>query len=80
MLLGTTTVYSALTWWWGRHPTVGWSRLEVVHGVATPSVPGQAGGVVLPHVLLQLLEHIVQVLYPLHMDLVLLPAESFVLH
>lgn len=68
-----------LTWWRRRHTTVGWSRLEVVHGIAPPSVPWQAGGVVFPHILLQLLEDVVPILYPLHMYLVLLPAGKHIL-
>lgn len=80
VLFDTTALPVVLTWWWGRDAAVGGSRLEVVHGVAAPSVPGEAGGVVLPHILLQLLPHIVQVLDPFHMDLVLLPENTHTSH
>lgn len=76
VLPDTTALPAVLTWWWGRDAAVGGSRLEVVHGVAAPSVPREAGGVVLPHILLQLLPHIVQVLDPFHVDLVLLPENT----
>lgn len=60
------------TWWgWRRDTTVGWCILEVLHGIATASVPGETSGVVLFDVLLQFTEHSIPMLYPFYMKLVL---------